>query len=72
MQRTFETLAAIHNCSPETIQDEIEKALLAGRKCTDPSVTKKWSEIPRSGEAPTAEEIIAYCAREALRRIGTR
>ena len=72
MDAIYRKLAAIHQCSAAEIQTEMEKAVMAGAKCSDPKVRKRWEEILCCGKIPSVEETVLFCAREALRRVETR
>lgn len=68
MQDIFERLAAIHNCPVETVKAEISGAIRKGLDSRDPAVQKKWKQVSQPGEEPTAEDVLAYCVAETLRR----
>ncbi len=72
MDAIYRKLAAIHRCSAAKIRAEMEKAVMAGAKSADPNVRKRWEEIPSYGKIPSVEETVLFCAREALRRVGTK
>ena len=69
MESIYQRLGAIHNCTSEEIRAEIEKAIKAGADNSDPDTKEKWKSISDIGTVPTVEDVIAYCALEAIRRI---
>ena len=60
---------AIHEGKTVTeVRKEIQKAMLVGLCSQDPKVQAYWKRIPREGEVPTPEEVIAFLADEARNR----
>ena len=72
MQGIFERLAAIHNCPVEHVKAEISAAIQAGLSDKEPAVQNHWERVSRSGEEPTAEDVLTYCIAETLRRINAK
>ena len=66
MDGIFSRIAAAHNCTVDEVKAEITNAIKAGLQNPDPEVRGKWAEMPRAGEIPTPEEVIAFCVREVI------
>ena len=56
------TVAKKEGVSSERIRKDIEAAIAAARKDGNPTVQAFWNAVPRQGDAPTPEELIAYIA----------
>lgn len=52
----------------EEIRTEIKKAMLVGLCSREAEVQAFWQRVPREGELPTPEEIVAFLAEEAKGR----
>lgn len=52
-------VAKKNRVSEEAVKYEIEKAAAMARQSSDPKIQAFWNSIPRQGEYPTAEEILA-------------
>lgn len=50
----------------EQIRRDIKAAMLVGMLDPDPKVQAYWNKIPRKGDYPTPEEVIAYVAGEII------
>lgn len=61
----IERIAAEHNTTVEEVRREIEAAILVGFNNPDPKVQAQWAKIPRRGDVPTPDELIAYVVRQA-------
>lgn len=46
--------------SLETVMEEIDCVIEIGIQSSDPCVQRRWAKIPRSGERPTAVELMQY------------
>lgn len=55
-------IAKKEGISPETVYDEMQKAIDAGFDSTDPQVRAAWSGIHFEGSRPKPEDVVAYCA----------
>ena len=44
----------------EEVRFEIDKAIREAMSNANPIIQQRWRNIPRSGDVPTAEELIAY------------
>lgn len=60
--RSIEKIAAKEGTTPEMVRKHIQLAMLNGLISDDPKVRAEWAKIPRAGEVPTPEELIAYYA----------
>ena len=61
-ERALKQLAKKEGVSVETVRHEIEIAISAARKSTDPKAQNFWKSVPRKGEYPTPEEVIVHLA----------
>ena len=59
----FERIAAERHTTAEEVRREMEAAIRAGFQNPDPTVHAHWARIPRKGDMPTPEELIAYVVR---------
>lgn len=60
--RSIEKIAVKEGTTPEMVRKHIQLAMLNGLISDDPKVKAEWAKIPRAGEVPTPEELIAYYA----------
>ena len=60
--QALQEVALQNHTTVEEVRKEIKLAMLAGLCNPDPSVQKRWKEIPCAGEVPTPEELITYIA----------
>lgn len=65
-QRAIEEIARREGTDVEHVRKHIQIAIISGMTNPDPQVQAAWRAIPRAGEYPTPEEVIAY---EATRLI---
>ena len=42
-------------------------AMLNGMSSDDPMVNAMWKSVPRAGDIPTPEELVAFCIDEVLK-----
>jgi hypothetical protein len=68
MEQIYEKLAELHSTTAEEVRAEIESALVLACESPAPEARKACSRIPCEGERPSLEEVIAYCALEAIKR----
>jgi len=61
-KKALKQLAKREGVSVETVRHEIEIAIAAARKSTDPKARAFWKSVPRKGEYPTPEEVIVHLA----------
>ena len=61
-ERALKKLAQKEGVSVETVRREIENAIAAAQRRTDPQAQKFWKSVPCKGERPTPEEVIVYIA----------
>ena len=52
----------------ESVRESIRAAIAAGLADPRGSVQAHWQKMPREGDVPTPEELIAYLAEEVYRR----
>ncbi|MEA5144281.1 MAG: hypothetical protein VB023_12020 [Oscillibacter sp.] len=51
----------------ENVRKHIQVAMMGGLLSNDPAIKAAWKRIPKAGEVPTPEEVIAYYA-EKMRK----
>ena len=44
----------------EEVRNEIDLAIREAMADPDPLIQQRWKNIPKAGDVPTAEEVIAY------------
>lgn len=59
-QAALRQIARREGCSVEAVRKHIQIAIISGMTNPDPAVRRAWAKIPRKGEYPTPEEVIAY------------
>lgn len=59
-KKALDEIARRENSSVENVRKHIQVAIISGMTNPDPAVRKTWAKIPRKGEYPTPEEVIAY------------
>ena len=55
-------IARENHTTPEYVRKEIEAIILEAQNSPDPSVQKRWAQIPRKGTFVTLEEFFPYAA----------
>lgn len=60
--RSIEKIAAKEGTTPDMVRKHMQLAMLNGLISDDPKVKAEWAKIPRAGEIPTPEELIAFYA----------
>lgn len=60
MKQILEHIADENHVTPEEVLFEMQTAIQIGMNSTDPNVQRRWAEIPKKGEVPTPEEVMAY------------
>ena len=60
--RAIKKVAVKERVSVAEVRGEIEKAINEAMADPDPAVRAYWAGIPKKGEKPTPEEVIAYMA----------
>ena len=58
----MEKIAQENGITVFEVRREIEKAIEAGVKSTDPAALRFWRSVPRNGTTPTPEEVMTYMA----------
>lgn len=61
MNKILQQIAAQHGTTPEQVYADMECALEAGRRSTDPAVQAEWDKIPSRGEQPDLQDVILTC-----------
>lgn len=61
-ERAIAEIAARDHTTPDMVRKHMQVAMLNGLISDDPKVKEEWAKIPRAGEIPTPEELIAYYA----------
>lgn len=56
----LEKIARRDGVSVETVRMRIQEGIISGLTNPDPEIQKEWAKIPRAGDCPTPEEVIAY------------
>lgn len=64
--KAIEDTAAKEGESPDYVRKQIMDCIREGIADPDPRVQSAWSSIPRSGEIPTPEELLAWVACRVL------
>ncbi len=59
-EKALKQIARRENTSVEVVRKHIQVAIISGMTNSAPDVQKTWSKIPRKGDYPTPEEVIAY------------
>lgn len=62
-RKALETVALRNGIPPETVIREIEQTIQTAMASSDPTIQSRWADIPRSGDVPTPEELVAYLAK---------
>ena len=60
--RFLQLIALREGIPVEQVRKQIQLAMLGGLASRDPAVKARWQSIPRAGDVPTPEEVIAHCA----------
>lgn len=60
--KAIEQIAAREGSTPDMVRKHIQVAMMSGLLNDDPQVQAEWARIPKAGEVPTPEEVIAYYA----------
>ena len=57
-------VAAENGTTLETVLQEINEIIRIGTESDDPSVRKRWAEIPCAGTVPTVLELVDYLVKQ--------
>ena len=60
IEKALQEVARQNGVSVEEVRREIELALQVGQANPDPQVQAQWASVPRKGDRPTPEEVIAH------------
>lgn len=61
-ERAIARIALEHHTSVEEVRLQIKIAMLNGLVSDDPKIKAFWDSVPKEGDIPTPEEVIAYIA----------
>lgn len=61
----LERIAAANHMTMAEVRSEIERAIRLGMENPDPAVQAQWARMPKAGEVPTPDELIAYMVGQA-------
>ncbi len=64
LDRIIEQIAKEKHTTTEDIRKQMQDAMELAMKSKNPKVQKRWASIPRAGEKPTLEELIAYISKK--------
>jgi len=60
--RSLKKVAQKYGVSVEEVRRDIGLAASAAKENPDPQIQAFWDSVPRKGDKPTPEEVIAYVA----------
>lgn len=60
VKRVLEQVAQKRRVSVEDVRHEIELIIASGQEHPDPEIKAFWQAVPRKGEKPTPEEVVAH------------
>lgn len=60
--KAIQLIAKKEGITVDEVRKEMELAMLAGLCSLDREIRTRWRRVPRKGETPTPEELIAYLA----------
>ena len=63
--RIIRKIAEENGVTPAEVREDMLTAIREGFTNPDPQVQSVWSSIPRKGEMPTIEELLAWAAKRA-------
>jgi len=63
IKKVLEEIAKKYDVSLAEVEREIEIVLTMAQMNPDPNVQTAWDSIPRKGDQPTTEEVIAHIAK---------
>lgn len=63
-EKAIANIAAREGKTVEQIRLHMNVAMMSGLLNNDPTVKANWANIPRTGEVPTPEELIAFYAEQ--------
>ncbi len=59
-EKAIEQIALKHGVTVNEVRKQINIAMANGLVSDDPKIKRFWENIPRAGEIPTPEELIAH------------
>lgn len=67
-EKSIRKIAERDHTTPEMVRKHIQIGLINGLISNDPVTKAAIARIPKAGEIPTPEEVIAYCASGLTRK----
>lgn len=64
----FKEIAVKYGITPDEVRNEIQQTIDEAFSNPDPEIRKRWENVPRKGDKPTAEEFIKYMSHEIMKR----
>lgn len=64
----FNEVAKKCRTTPDEVRNEIQQAIDEAFNNPDPEIRRRWENVPRKGDKPTAEEFIKYMSCEIMKR----
>lgn len=68
LKSPLELVAAKHGVSVEEVRQEISLAIQAAMESSSPQAREFWQSVPKSGSAPSPDELVAFLARKLYER----
>lgn len=59
-EKAIEQIALKHGVTVNEVRKQINIAMINGLISDDPKIKRFWENVPRAGEIPTPEELIAH------------
>ena len=69
IHQKLEIIAKQNGVSVEEVRRDIEQMIHACMNSPNAIVRARWAQIPRKGQLPTVEEVIAYGAFETMQKM---
>lgn len=70
MKQIIQKIANENHVTPEEVLFELENVIQIGVNSSDPSVQRRWAEVPKKGKVPTPEEVMTYLSIRILKMNG--
>lgn len=67
-RRAIAHIAMREGTTPEMVRKHIQLAMINGLVSDDPAIKAAWARIPKTGDVPTPEEVIAYYTQQIQQR----
>lgn len=65
LNKIIKQIAKENHTTPEKVRREMEAAIEAGKRSSDPAVQARWAAILHKGSEVTLEDVIYYIAKLA-------